>query len=94
VSRLIRGAALDLEPDDPAGTKTVARVRKGETVEYRVAVVQTPLDGLRVHIRRWTVPQGASEWAPASRAIVLTMAELRVLTAGLMVAEAAALKGN
>jgi hypothetical protein len=89
---VIQGAALRLDPEDPPGVTTIARARKGEHVEHRVAVVQTP-GGPRVHIRRWTVPEGQTEWAPAARAIVLTLGELQVLTAGLLVAEAAVLKG-
>jgi hypothetical protein len=88
LSSLIRGAALQLEPEDPPGVTTIARVRKGEHVEHRVAVVQTP-EGPRAHIRRWCVPKDATEWEPASRAIVLTLGELQALSAGLMVAEEA-----
>jgi hypothetical protein len=90
---LIRGAALQLEVEDPPGVTTIARIRKGENVEFRVAVVQTSA-GRRVHIRRWRAVDGSAEWAPTLRAIVLTLGELQVLTAGLMVAEAAVLKGN
>lgn len=70
------------------GDATLACIRKGEGSEVRVGLINLP-NGRAVEIRRWRVPRGEKELAPAARAIVVDLRALRQLSAALLVAEEA-----